>query len=108
MRVEGLVYTFRLADPEFRSWGLFQARDTATAVAIGEPRPAEPGNYTRRLEPVRLRLAFPLRSRTWLAVPAFPSDVRPLPGVNKQPGGVRPVLVHLVERSRPLARIRAR
>ena len=96
VRMEGLVYTFRLADPSFEGWGLFRARDAATADVAGTPRPAQVGDYVRRLRRVRLRLAFPLRGRTWLAVPVFPSN------------GVRSVPVHLVERARPLARILAR
>ena len=101
VRVEGLVYTFRLAEPDVEGWGLFRARDAITADVVGTPRPAQIGDYIRRLQRVRLRLAFPLRGRTWLALPAFPSDVR-------TSGEMRPVLVHLVERARPLARILAR
>ena len=108
VRVEGLAYTFRLADPGFEGWGLFRAHDATTADVAGAPRPAQVGAYVRRLQRVRLRLVFPLRGRTWLAVPAFPSDARSPQGEGKLSGGMRPVPVHLVERTRPLARILAR
>ncbi|MGI9174551.1 MAG: hypothetical protein ACR2GR_04455 [Rhodothermales bacterium] len=108
VRVEGLVYTFRLADSAFEGWGLLRARDAATAEVVGAPRPAQVGDYWRRLQRGRLRLAFSLHGRTWLAVPAFPSDARTPQGEGKLSGGLRPVPVHLVERARPLARIVAR
>ena len=107
-RIDGLVYTFRLADADVAGWHLLQARDAVTADVVRAARPAQVGRYVRRLRRVRLRLAFPLQGRTWLAVPAFPSDARTPQGEDRLSGGGRPVPVHLVERARPLARILAR
>jgi hypothetical protein len=89
-RVVGLVCTFAPRPAEFEGWGVFQpASDTVAALVEEADLPLVAG-YLERLPLLRLRLARPLRGRTWLAYPVSEADMR------QRWGAARPVPVHLV------------
>jgi hypothetical protein len=100
----GLVYTFDPAPPDFEGWGLFRPSDERGARLVEEadlPRVAE---YLKLFPRLRLRLAYALRGRTWLAYPANESDAR-----QRFPAaGARPFAVHLVEDGREFEQVTAR
>lgn len=91
-RLDGLVYTFRPEPAGFEGWGRFRPRDAVTADVLGEATPAQIAAWQRLFPAVRLRLAFRLRGRSWLAFPANAFDER------QRIGDGRPAPVHLAER----------
>ncbi len=101
-RIEGMVYTFTPEPPDFEGWGLFRPVDVERAGLVEEADLMQIEAYLKLFPSVRVRLAFRLRHRTWLAYPANASDAR------QRLGEARPVLVHLVEQSAAFEQILAR
>lgn len=91
-RVAGMIYSFRREPQGFEGWGIFVAESATHARLEEEADPMMIDAYLRLFPRFRLRLAFKLRGRSWLAYPANESDMR------QRFGGVAPVVVHLVER----------
>ncbi|MFB2768208.1 hypothetical protein ACE1AT_02775 [Pelatocladus sp. BLCC-F211] len=89
-RVAGIIYTFNPKPRNFEGWGIFQPVDEKIATVVEEPNLPQIAEYLQYLKPLRLRLAHPLRSQTWLAYPVNEADMR------QRCGYCRPVAVNLV------------
>ena len=88
--VANLIYTFTPQPSDFEGWGIFRPVDEKTAAVVEEASLPQLAEYLKLLKPLRLRLAYPLRSLTWLAYPVNESDMQ------QRLGRVKPVPVHLV------------
>ncbi|MEQ9000910.1 MAG: hypothetical protein RID53_30955 [Coleofasciculus sp. B1-GNL1-01] len=88
--VANLIYTFTPQPSDFEGWGIFRPVDEKTAEVVEEASLPQLAEYLKLLKPLRLRLAYPLRSLTWLAYPINESDMQ------QRLGMVKPVPVHLV------------
>lgn len=88
--VANLIYTFTPQPRDFEGWGIFHPVDEKTAEVVEEASLPQLAEYLKLLKPLRLRLAYPLRSLTWLAYPINESDMQ------QRLGMVKPVPVHLV------------
>ncbi|WP_044204744.1 hypothetical protein [Coleofasciculus chthonoplastes] len=88
--VANLIYTFTPQPRDFEGWGIFRPVDEKTAEVVEEASLPQLAEYLKLLKPLRLRLAYPLRSLTWLAYPINESDMQQRLGI------VKPVPVHLV------------
>lgn len=88
--VAGIIYTFIPKPRNFEGWGIFQAIDAKTAKLIDEPTLPQIAAYFKLLQPLRLRLAYPLKGQSWLAYPINESDAK------QRFGNAKPVVVHLV------------
>ncbi|MBW4622440.1 MAG: hypothetical protein KME17_24170 [Cyanosarcina radialis HA8281-LM2] len=88
--VGGIVYTFAPQPRDFEGWGIFEPSDEKTARLIEEPSLPQVAEYLQLLKPLRLRLAYVLKRRTWLAYPVNESDMQ------QRLGAAKPVPVHLV------------
>lgn len=89
-KVLGMVYTFVPEPRDFEGWGLFQPIDSKTATFVEEPNLPQIAQYLQNLQPLRLRLAYPLKNQTWLAYPVNEADMR------QRCRYCKPVPVHLV------------
>lgn len=89
-RVSNMIYSFAPKPQNFEGWGIFQPVDGKTAEVIDEPTLPQLAEYFKLLQPLRLRLGYVLRGKTWLAYPANESDAKQRFGIAK------PVAVHLV------------
>ena len=101
-RIEGMVYTFTPVPPDAEGWGLFHPIDGERAQWIEEAGLMQVEAYLKLFPAFRVRLAFRMQHRTWLAYPANESDVR------QRLGQAHPILVHLVEHGTALEQIVAR
>ena len=101
-RIAGMVYTFTPAPPDAEGWGLFQPLDVERAQWIEEAGLMQVEQYLKLLPVFRMRLAFRLQHRTWLAYPANESDAR------QRLGDADPAPVHLVEQADAFEQILAR
>jgi len=88
--VANLIYTFTPQPRDFEGWGIFRPVNEKTAEVVEEASLPQLAEYLKLLKPLRLRLAYPLRSLTWLAYPMNESDMQ------QRLGMVKPVPVHLV------------
>jgi hypothetical protein len=88
--VGGMVYTFAPQPRDFEGWGIFAPSDEKTARLMEEPSLPQVAEYLQLLKPLRLRLAYVLKGKTWLAYPVNESDMQQRLGV------AQPVPVHLV------------
>lgn len=88
--VANLIYTFTPQPRDFEGWGIFRPVDEKIAEVVDEASLPQLGEYLKLLKPLRLRLAYPLRSLTWLAYPINESDMQ------QRLRWVKPVPVHLV------------
>jgi len=88
--VANLIYTFTPQPPDFEGWGIFRPVNEKKAEVMEEASLPQLAEYLKLLKPLRLRLAYPLRSLTWLAYPINESDMQ------QRLGMVKPVPVHLV------------
>lgn len=89
-RVEGLWYAFTPRPEDFEGWGIFLPESEKEATLAGEADPEMISQYLAPLVSLRVRLAHPLRGKTWLAWP-----------VNEEEAARRchargPLCVHLV------------
>ncbi|MCP6757362.1 MAG: hypothetical protein NHB32_01025 [Fischerella sp. CENA71] len=89
-RMAGIIYTFNPKPRDFEGWGIFQPIDEKVATVVEEPNLPQIAEYLQYFKPLRLRLAHPLRSQTWLAYPVNEADMR------QRCGYCRPVAVNLV------------
>ncbi|OCQ99768.1 hypothetical protein BCD67_15300 [Oscillatoriales cyanobacterium USR001] len=89
-RISGMVYTFKPKPRNFEGWGIFQPVNEKVAEVVDEPSLPQLTEYLQLLTPIRLQLAYALKSQTWLAYPINESDVKQRIGVAK------PLPVHLV------------
>lgn len=89
-RVANIVYSFAPEPGIFEGWGIFQPVNEKFARVVDEPSLPQLGEYLKLLKPLRLRLAYALRGKTWLAYPVNESDALQRFGVAK------PLGVHLV------------
>ena len=88
--VANLIYMFTPQPSDFEGWGIFRPVDEKMAEVVEEASLPQLAEYLNLLKPLRLRLAYPLRSLTWLAYPINESDMQ------QRLGMVKPVPVHLV------------
>jgi len=88
--VANLIYTFTPQPSDFEGWGIFRPVNEKTAKVVEEASLPQLAEYLKLLKPLRLRLAYPLCSLTWLAYPINESDMQ------QRLGRVKPVPVHLV------------
>lgn len=89
-RVANIIYNFAPKPPKFEGWGIFQPVDEKIAEVVDEPSLPQLAEYLKLLKPLRLRLAYVLRGKTWLAYPMNEGDALQRFGIAK------PVAVHLV------------
>ena len=101
-RIDGMVYTFTPTPPDAEGWGLFQPLGIEQAQWTEEAGLMQVEAYLKLFPAFRVRLAFRMQHRTWLAYPANESDAR------QRLGEARPVVVHLVEQSAAFEQIVAR
>lgn len=102
LRSGGLSISFTPEPKDFEGWGVFETIDTATAVLIQEAGPSLINEYLKCFKPIRLRLAYRMQGRTWLACPANEADARQRLGTRK------PQAVQLVCQSLPFEQFIAR
>jgi hypothetical protein len=101
-RVAGMVYTFAAKLSKFEGWGIFQPVDAKTAEAIEEADFIQISEYLQQFPAFRLRLAYRLKRKTWLAYPINEADVR------QRSQQIKPVVVHLVSEGSVFEQIIAR
>ncbi len=101
-RIDGMVYTFAQEPPDAEGWGLFHPLDVERAEWVEEAGLMQVEAYLKLFPAFRVRLAFRMQHRTWLAYPANESDAR------QRLGQAHPVVVHLVEHGAALEQIVAR
>jgi hypothetical protein len=89
-KVSGIIYTFTPQPRNFEGWGIFQPVDKKIAEFVDEPSLPQLAEYLKLLQPLRVRLAYPLQGQTWLAYPMNESDAK------QRIGTAKPVAVHLV------------
>ena len=89
-RVANIIYSFVPQPRNFEGWGIFQPVDEKLARVVDEPSLPQLAEYLKLLKPLRSRLAYPLRGKTWLAYPVNEGDALQRFGVAK------PLAVHLV------------
>ncbi len=96
-KVSGIIYTFTPKPRNFEGWGIFQpvtihsqSQGTSIAELVDEPSLPQLAEYLKLLLPFRLRLAYSLQGKTWLAYPINESDAK------QRISHVKPVAVHLV------------
>lgn len=89
-KVSGIICTFTPKPRNFEGWGIFQPVDEKTAELVDEPSLPKLTEYLKLLPAMRLRLAYSLQGKTWLAYPVNESDAK------QRIGNVKPVAVHLV------------
>ncbi len=89
--VDGLRYTFTLAEREFEGWGVFRPVDALIARLEAPAGQGLVAQYLHALGALRLVAIGRLIGRTWLAYPVNESDMF------QRLGGVGPVCVHLVD-----------
>jgi hypothetical protein len=101
-RVAGIVYTFVPKPRKFEGWAIFQPVDVKTAEALKEADFIQITEYLQQFPAFRLRLAYRLNRKTWLAYPINEIDLRQ----RAQP--IKPVIVHLVSEGSVFEQIIAR
>ncbi|WP_413165219.1 hypothetical protein ACL6C3_03025 [Capilliphycus salinus ALCB114379] len=89
-QILGLVYTFAPQPNNFEGWGIFKPINQKTAEVLEEAILPEIAEYLQQFKSCRLRLAYKLRLKTWLAYPINEGDFK------QRFGRVKPVVVHLV------------
>lgn len=89
-RVANIIYSFAPQPRNFEGWGIFQPVDEKLAAVVDEPSLAQLAEYLKLLKPLRSRLAYVLRGKTWLAYPMNESDAL------QRFGFAKPMAVHLV------------
>lgn len=75
-KLAGLVYTFVLHPHDFAGWGVFEPYNETEAKLVEEADFVRISEYLRLFPAVRVRLAFSLGEKTWLAFPINESDVK--------------------------------
>jgi hypothetical protein len=100
-RVAGMIYTF-IPTRKFEGWGIFQPIDEQTATVIEEADIFQVTEYLQQFQAFRLRLALPLKNKTWLAYPVSEADFQ------QRLGQVKPIPVHLVTEGTSFEQIIAR
>ena len=100
--VAGIIYTFKPKPRKFEGWGIFRPIDEQTAEFVEEPSLPQLVEYFKLLKPLRLRLAYKLERKSWLAYPVNESDARQRFGI------VKPMAVHLVTEGTQFEQIIAR
>jgi hypothetical protein len=101
-RVAGIIYTFNAKPAKFEGWGIFQAIDEFSANLVEEADLYQIDSYLEKFRSFRLRLAYPLQGKTWLAYPVSEADFR------QRLGTVKPYPVHLVSEGSAFEQIIAR
>ncbi|MFB2918334.1 MULTISPECIES: hypothetical protein [Aerosakkonema] len=101
-KVANIIYNFAPKPHNFEGWGIFQPVDDKIAEVIDEPNLPQLAEYLKLLQPMRLRLAYVLRGKSWLAYPVNESDAKQRFGIAK------PVAVHLVNDAATFEQIIAR
>ncbi|MEL7038250.1 MAG: hypothetical protein AAFO04_21930 [Cyanobacteria bacterium J06592_8] len=101
-RISGLIYTFTPQPRNFEGWGIFKPIDPKTVEVVEEAILPEIDEYLQQFKSCRLRLAYKLKSQTWLAYPINEGDFK------QRFGNVRPVVVHLVTEGLAFCQIMAR
>jgi hypothetical protein len=101
-RVAGMVYTFAPKPRKFEGWGIFQPVDAKTAEAIAEADFIQISEYLQQFPAFRLRLAYRLKQKTWLAYPVNEADIK------QRSQQIKPVIVHLVSEGSVFEQIIAR
>ncbi|MBD2465464.1 hypothetical protein H6G89_31165 [Oscillatoria sp. FACHB-1407] len=89
-RVAGMLYTFTPKPRQFEGWGIFQPMDEQTATLVEVADLPQISAYLQQFPAIRLRLAYPLQNRSWLAYPINEADMW------QRFKTVRPFAVHLV------------
>jgi hypothetical protein len=101
-RVAGIVHTFKPKPRNFEGWGIFKPIDDRAATALEEADLPQILEYLQHFQPFRLRLACPLKNKTWLAYPVNEADFR------QRLGKIKPFPVHLVSEGKIFEQIVAR
>lgn len=101
-RVAQIIYTFIPQSRQFEGWGIFQPIDEQTVTVIEEADLFQVTEYLQQFKAFRLRLALPLKHKTWLAYPINEADFR------QRLGKVKPIPVHLVTEGTSFEQIVAR
>lgn len=89
-RVANIIYSFAPQPRNFEGWGIFQPVDEKLAAVVDEPSLPQLAEYLKLLKPLRLRLAYALRGKTWLAYPVNEGDAL------QRFDFAKPMAVHLV------------
>ena len=91
VKLSGLLCTLKPQPANYEGWGIFEATDTHTAVYQKPVKRTKVDAYLNLFPSLRVRLAFHLQGRTWLAYPQYEGDMR------QRFGHVKPIVVHLVK-----------
>ena len=89
--VDNIIYTLKVKPENFSGWGIFQAVNNQEAELIDRASLPQISAYLNLFPALRLRLAYPLKEKTWLAYPINISDMK------QRFPEVKPLAVHLVE-----------
>lgn len=74
VRAGGLLYTFAPVPADFEGWGVFEPENERRARLVEEASPRRIAECLAGWRAVRLRLAYRVRGRTWLASPVNEAD----------------------------------
>ena len=94
LKVNGLLYTFKVRQPASAGWGLFRAVNPYLAERTADAPPTLVEAYLEALPNLRARLIYRLDGTTWLGLP--------LGGRGREP-----IVVRLVEEGAPFSLCRA-
>ncbi|PSF38488.1 hypothetical protein C7H19_05750 [Aphanothece hegewaldii CCALA 016] len=89
-KVAGMIYKFAPKPQNFEGWGIFQAENEKIAKLVDQADLWQISEYLNYFPSFRLRLAYRLSGKTWLAYPVSEADVK------QRLGKVKPIPVHLV------------
>ena len=101
-KVDGIIYTFTPKGRKFEGWGIFQPVDDRTVKMLSEADYPQISAYLEQFKAFRLRLAYKLQNKTWLAYPSSEADFK------QRIGTVKPIPVHLVTEGTAFEQIIAR
>lgn len=89
-KVDKIIYTFTPKGRKFEGWGIFQPKSDRLVKMIREADLFQISTYLEQFKSFRLRLAYNLQGKTWLAYPVSEADFK------QRIGKIKPIPVHLV------------
>lgn len=89
-KVDNIIYTFTPKGRKFEGWGIFQPKSDRLVKMIREADLFQISTYLEQFKSFRLRLAYNLQGKTWLAYPVSEADFK------QRIGKIKPIPVHLV------------
>ncbi len=89
-KVDNIIYTFTPQAKKFEGWGIFQPKNDSIVKMICEADLLQISTYLEQFSSFRVRLAYNLQNKTWLAYPVNEADFK------QRIPTIKPIPVHLV------------